>query len=192
MLQYAYLKAGGDGMEQLRRAEMAPDEVARECEAGKLGACQGLRGAHGGGASRLPEDRVKAAYFGAKANWLIEQQCQTGAPDACMSLAQNLLSSPPQDVARGRRLADEACARGGYLDCWMLGEHYHYGEIRDPATAETYFAKAVAAAKPVCEAGNAGACEMLGRAYVRGRGAPRDERKFVEYTGKAMALTRDK
>lgn len=191
LLRYAYLKAGGDMAEQHRRAELAPDEVARECEAGKLGACQGLRSAYRGGASRLAEDLTQAAYYGAKANALTERQCQTGDRDACKLLAQYLLYAPPIDVARGQRLADDACARDGYLDCWLLGEFFDYGgSTRDVAMAQTYYAKAVASALQACHGGNAGACELVGSAYLRGSGVRQDERKFAEYTMKALELSR--
>jgi hypothetical protein len=72
--QLAY-KARGEMMEQIRRAEIAPDAVARECEAGRRGACEGLRDAYRAGASRLPADPAKANAFGAKANQLVERQC---------------------------------------------------------------------------------------------------------------------
>jgi uncharacterized protein len=191
MLQLAYTKAGGDPAEQFRRAELAPDEVAKECAVGKLSACQALRNAYSGGASRLPPDPNKVAQYGAKTNQLLEQKCGTGDRDACMTLARDLLYLPPQDIARGRQLADQACARGGYLDCWMLGEFLERGPAgHDPATASAYYARAVTAAKPLCNSGDAGACQTVAQAYYQGRGVPRDERKYGEYTLKILELSK--
>jgi len=190
MLQMAYVKGGGDWTEQFQRAELAPGEVAKECQAGKLGACEGLRAAYSGGASRLPPDLAKVAEYGARANQLLEQACNAGDRDACKTLAQYLLYSQPQDIARGRALADQACSRGGYLDCWILGEFLEHGPAgHDPATASAYYAKAVAAAKPLCDGGEVGACELVARAYSQGKGVSRDEKKHNDYLMKVVELS---
>jgi TPR repeat protein len=168
-------------MEQIRRAQMAPDVVARECEAGKVGACAGLRDAYSGGASRLPADPTKANSFGAKANQLVERQCQAGDRDACGTLIQYLLYSSPPDVPRGRRLADEACTKGGYLECWTLADFLRRpGPNQDPAAATGYFSRAVSAATPRCDAGDAAACQLLIEAYRLGRGVSQDRKKSLE------------
>jgi TPR repeat protein len=164
--------------------------VARECEAGKLVACEGLRAAYSGQASRLSKDPAKASVFGTKANELLERQCQTGDRDACRTLVHHLLYFSPADVPRGRRLADQECASGDYSECWKLGEFLtQAGPNRDPTAANGYFARAVAIAMTSCDAGEAGACYLLSEAYRFGKGVARDVKKSGDYMVKAVDLT---
>jgi TPR repeat protein len=179
--QLAY-EARGEMMEQKRRAEIEPNAVARECEAGKLPACEGLREAYSAGSSRLSLDPAKANAFGAKANEIVDRQCRAGDRDACSTLVRYLLYSPPQDVARGRRIADEACAKGNYGVCWMVGDFLaRPGPNHDSAAANGYFSRGVTLGAPSCSAGELAACQLLLEAYRLGRGVAPDVKKYEEY-----------
>lgn len=179
--QLAY-EARGEMTEQMRRAEMAPEVVARECEGGKLRACEGLREAYSAGSSRLSVDVAKASAFGAKANEIVERQCQEGERDACSTLVRYLLYSLPQDVSRGRRIADDACAKGSYDVCWMVGDFLaRPGPDQDPAAASAYFSRGVTLGAPRCSAGDLAACQLLLEAYRLGRGVAPDMKKYEEY-----------
>jgi hypothetical protein len=182
--------AGGDTREQLRRAEIAPDLLARECDAGKVAACEGLRLAYGSEASTLPKDSAKTNEFGAKANQLLDRQCESGDRVACKTLIRQLLHRQPTDVPRGRRLADAACASGDHSECWALGEFLaRPGPDQDRAAANSYFARAIPTATTRCDAGDASACQMLAQAYRLGQGTPRDEKKYSAYLLKLVNLT---
>jgi TPR repeat protein len=180
-------EAGGETIEQFRRAEIAPDIVARECDAGKLVACEGLRAAYASQSSKLAKDPTKVSEFGAKANQLLDRQCQAGDRAACKTLTSHLLHVQPTDVPRGRRLADAACAKGDYSECWMLGEFLTGpGAERDIGAANSYFGRAIPIATTRCEAGDASACQLLAQAYRLGQGVVADEKKFAEYTLKVV------
>ncbi len=169
-----------------RRADLAPAEVAKECEAGGLSACQGLRGAYSGGSAHLVADSSKASVYGLKANQLLGQQCARNDQSACDELVRSLLYVAPMDVARGRQLADAACSRGSYQNCWLLADFLaHDAATREPAAANTYYARAVGLASPKCDGGDDAACSLMAQAYALGRGVARDTKKSAEYLIKA-------
>ncbi|HPD91148.1 MAG: sel1 repeat family protein [Rhodobacter sp.] len=100
---------------------------------------------------------------------LLDQQCRSGWPDACLrqaQLAELWGSAPPEDTAA---LLRRACDAGQFLACAQLGFRHQTGDgvAQDMAVARDLYRLACAHGEPV-------GCTNLAEAHRSGLGLPPD------------------
>lgn len=163
-------QASWDAMEE---AQLAPDLVARKCDAGALSACFALINAFIAG--RHPDPR-RATEFRRKAAALLDAQCNAGKADSCDAMADLLIELGGVDRTRGFRIMDSSCNGGRLAACLQLAT-----KSEDREQKEGALRRALPLQEAACNAGNASACLWV--AYQT-----HDLRKSDELKAKADAL----
>lgn len=111
---------------------------------------------------------------------LAESTCKELGGWACLTVA----STSSQDVARTLKLVERACAGGDPYGCYQAGMVYADGD--NGVTADA--AKATALYEKGCDRELGQACFNLAWQYLRGTGAPRDEKRGRDLLQRACIL----
>ncbi len=116
------------------------------------------------------EDDIHSAENGARACSLL----------GALSLAGDGIS---KDLAQGRELTEQGCARGDSWGCFNAASIYTAGSgvAADPAKAAGFLEKA-------CSGGDGEGCFDLGVAYEKGNGVEKDRKRAAELKKKACEL----